>query len=187
MVFKRRIILIMFLLSILLIIPSISFSAIFSVDILGLPEPISEIQSFSIWLSVDDDFAFSDFAIGDALPQLQPGQMLGWDLQSEVVPDADRGLVFKIGGLDQDGAFLSNYYELTDGNICTFDYSGGILGVTDILQISNRSGVNQYDPLIFSHELTETTLTISSVPIPSSILLLGGGLIGCIAYRRKRS
>lgn len=167
-------------------IPSISMSAIFSVDIDGLPEPISEIQSFSIWLAVDDEFAFSEFAFGDAVPQLASGQTLGWDVNTSIAMDAERGLVFQFGGLDQDGLFLSNYYDLTNGTLCSFDYSGEILGVTDIFQISNRIGENQVEAFQLSYELSDTSLTISAVPIPSSLLLLCGGFVGLIAYRRRK-
>lgn len=178
----------LFLLFIFLLIgfPIVSSAALFTVEIDGLGEPVSEIQSFSIWFSVDEAFTFSDFSFGSAVSQAEAGQVLGWDSQSEIVTDIDRGLVFKIGGLDRDGAFMGNYFDLKNGTICTFEYSGLILGMTDILQISNRDGVNMYEALNLDYDLSPEGLKIAPIPIPPAFLLLGGGLLGLVGIRRKR-
>jgi hypothetical protein len=167
--------------------PGFSTAALFTIDIDGLPEPDSGIQSFSIWLSVDSDFAFTDFVYGDAVPQGEAGQVIGWDQQADIATDPTRGLVFKVGGLDQDGAFLSNSFNLTNGDIVTFDYSGTILGVTDIFQFSDPAGDNQVAALGLQYDFTDSALQISNVPIPPGILLLGSGLLGLIGIRRRVS
>ena len=165
------------------ILPAISYAeTTFVIDIDGLNEPISEIQSFSIWLNVDVDFTFSNFASGDAIPD---AIMMGWDIQKDIASDADRGRVLKLGGLDRDGAFMDNFNELSNGIICSFDYEGVITGVSDVFQFSDRSGNNRVDDLGLKYVLSSTGLHISAVPIPAAIYLFGAGLIGIVSLRRK--
>jgi hypothetical protein len=80
---------------------------------------------------------------------------------------------------------LGNRFDLSNGLICTFDYEGLILGLTDIVQFSDPAGVNQLENLGLLAEFTETGLHIAPVPIPSAVLLLGSGILGMLGIRRK--
>lgn len=180
---SKRKVLLGLIVSILTILSSMSYAATaFVVDIDGLNEPISEIQSFSIWLNVDGEFAISNLNTGNAIPE---GLALGWDIQNDVVIDDKRGQVLKLGGLDQDGAFMLNHNELSNGVIFTFEYVGNILGVTDVFQFSDRTGTNKVEDLKLTYDLSPTGLHIRAVPIPAAIYLFGAGLIGVIGLRRK--
>jgi len=172
----------------LMLYPVLSFAAPvpFTINIADLNEPVSEIQSFTFWFSVDNNFSFTNSQLGTAVPQNEFDQKNGWDSQFDIQIDDDRDRVFKVGGIDQDGSFFTNYFDLCNGTIATFDYEGTILGLTDVFQISNRSGNNMVKALKLNYILNNSGLNVSAVPIPGAIWLLCSGLIGIVGIRRKR-
>jgi hypothetical protein len=176
-----------FALLIVVLVP-ISFlhAATFTGEIGGLSNP-SGISAFSIWLSVDSSFGFSNFnEDGSAIPT---GGTLKWDFDVlAIADDPTLGRVFKIGAFDQDGLYLSNRQDLLNGVLFSFDYVGTILGLTDVIQFDPGNGSNLYpSPVALKSFDSATGVAFAPVPIPAAVWLLSGGLAGLMALRRRMS
>ena len=185
MALTRKLVIISIVFSMILLVRSVTYAAPFQITISGLPEPISEIQTFLITLEVSDDFSADLFSFGDAIPT---GGTLGWDNTPYNITGNPGDRVWKIDGLDQDGLFLDDYHDMVNGVICTFDYVGSILGVDESqLLISNRVGDNQWVNLGLQYTLSANEMVISAIPIPGAVWLLGSGLIGLVGIRRRFS
>jgi hypothetical protein len=179
----RKFIFIIIAMGILLYSPSIFASTVFTADIEGLGAV--EVLGFTVWLDVSDDFSFSDFSRGDAIPAGQPGQVLGYGDSPPARIEA--GPVFQYGAFDQDNAFIgTSKFPLMNGTLFSFSYDGSINDLA-LAQFDPGNGSNLFPDFINSAGLTADGVTFQVVPIPSAILLLGGGLIGLIAVRRRRS
>ncbi len=164
-------------------------AATMTIDILGLDET-TPVEGFTIWLDVSDDFTLDSGAnLGDAIPE---PLNLGWGQDNF---DVVGGETLRMGFSDQDNLFLGLSNPLVDGTLLSFDYTGVVEGLA-LAQIFSGDLV----PVDF---FAEGTITLSSftdtnitflgpgdiggpVPIPSTVLLLGSGLIGLIGIRRRR-
>jgi hypothetical protein len=170
-------------LSIFIISPS-AFS--YSVTISG---PVSSIgiHGFTFWFTVSNDFAFSNFAFGTAIPS---GGTLGW---SQNPPANKTATTLKTGGTDDDFLFFSTPgFQMTAGTILSFDIDAGSItalgsGTNDRIQFDPGDGSNLFSDTVFLASSDTNGANFSAIPIPSTIVLLGGGLIGLVALRRRRS
>lgn len=181
-----RIIAVLFMLQLLIISPS-SADAALEMSIGDYEIGIGEIANIAVELSgLSEDFladAF-DFEIqfsplgGLTASNIQPGAIL---------PAALPGITFN-SQVRSDGAlafyavFSAEPPEIpTDGTLATFDLRGDVPGLynLDFTRFSiSRKGVTSPDAFA-------TSGSINVVPIPSALLLLGGGLLGLIGIRRK--
>jgi hypothetical protein len=153
---------------------------------------VGGIEAFTFWLYVGGDFAFDNVQLGSAIPT---DGTLGWDIDSQSISnDPTYGLVFKLGAFDQDGLFLSDPHYMQDGIIASFDY-GGFLGDFAVIQFDPGDGSNLYQmdsenpnhfDVIQLLSRSETGSTFSAIPIPSTLLLLGSGLVGLIGLKRRK-
>jgi hypothetical protein len=155
--------------------------------------PVSslDIHGFTFWFEVSTDFAFSNFAFGDAIPAGDASQLVGW---TENPPPNKVGTVFKTGGSDDDFLFFfTEGFQMTAGTILSFDITAGSLttlgsgGDDEIIQFDPGDGSNLFSDKVFLASSDENGANFSAVPIPSTIILLGGGLIGLVAIRRRRA
>jgi hypothetical protein len=95
------------------------------------------------------------------------------------------------GGVTQvESVDLLGSNPMVDGVIGILTYTGTIAWNTN--QFANgyefRQKGNIFIPMMMSGNLTDGgTVTFDAVPIPSTIVLLGGGLLGLVALRRRRS
>lgn len=178
---KRISIIFIALLSVLVVIPS-AFA--YSVTISGLANIPEDIHGFTLWFDVSDDFDFSNFSFGDAIPS---GGTLGWS--EDPVPNIDASTL-KVGGVDQDFLFLSAPgFQMTDGTILSFDIVAGTitplgLGSREVIQFDPGDGTNLFNDKILLG-VSDINGANFAVPIPSALLLLGGGIIGLLGIRRK--
>jgi hypothetical protein len=187
---SRNLLIVLVALFALFLFAPLAFSASFSADILGLPNP-SGIAGYTIWLSIGDTFDFSEFLHGDAMPSGQPGQIFGWmDSPAAKIVENEPGMgrVFKFGSSDFDNALSSgtNRFDLENGNLFSFSYDGSIIDLA-LVQFDPGDGSNLFPDLIETIRFGSDGVTFQAVPIPSAILLLGGGLISLIVVRRRRS
>ena len=113
---------------------------------------------------------------------------LGWDVDDSfgVVTEPGRGLLFKVGAFDQDYLFLDNRFDLLNGEIFSFDYEGQLLGF-NLIQFDPGNGSNLYPDTIMVVSSDDSGAIFAAVPIPSTIILLGGGLVGLLVIRRRRA
>jgi hypothetical protein len=79
---------------------------------------------------------------------------------------------------------LSTPEAINSGVLASFDITGLAIG-SYLLNFSsmNLGNLNSEDILNFQ----TVAGTVNVVPIPSAILLLGGGLVSLVALRRRRS
>jgi len=181
---KRISIIFIALLSVLIIIPS-AFS--YSVSITGPVVPVSslDIHGFTFWFDVSNDFAFSNFSFGSAIPS---GGTLGWS--QDPAPNIDVATL-KVGGVDQDFLFLDTQgLQMTDGTILSFDIDAGSItplgsGLSDLIQFDPGDGSNIFNDSVFLLSSDSNSANFSTVPIPPTVLLLGAGLMGLVGIRRR--
>lgn len=148
--------------------------------------PLAEIQSFQFIFDVSEDFSFDLFSYGSAIPT---NGTFGWD---KFLNHNQNKNQFKIMGGDRDGQWDLNYHDLRTGVLATFNYSGDIYSIDEsALQFSNRTSSNTWPSLRdiekVSYNLTETSITFSAVPIPSTLLLLGGGIAAIAGGTRRKT
>jgi hypothetical protein len=176
---------------------TVAIGATFSISLSNLPDP-SEIENFKLELVVSNDFEYTpnSFAFGSAVPPVPtaPPTVLPWSVNSD---PTTTGTIFTIDafnsdildflpGVTGDGIYTEN--NLVNGIFGTFDYSlGNITGVGSYL-IGNKDGFPvSYDNTITFDFQPNSSVNFNAVPIPSTILLLGGGLIGLVGLRRRKS
>jgi hypothetical protein len=176
----------------------------------GLPDP-SLIESFTVIFDVTNDFAIAagSFQRGSAVPFVADTNpnLLPWDASNQrgsavpFVADTNPNLLpwdasnstgtgtftvelsngdlfdpFLPPAFQKDGVYSEN--NLLNGELFRFEIlEGSITGIQYFLAADSTGIAVPYD--------YEVDFRI--VPIPSTILLLGGGLIGLVALRRKRS
>jgi hypothetical protein len=190
---------------VLCLIALLSFSAIsasaatYSIFLDNLPNP-SEIEAIVLNFEVGTGFDYIEdsLVLGEAAPPNNRAEdiLFPWDFANPN-PVADEGLFTidtyntdvldlsptVIGGVQySDGLYNQN--NLVDGLLLSFDYEGtlSLLGFS----ATNSSGFPvSYASLLEAVEITDG-LVISQVPIPSSLLLLSGGLIGFAFCRRRK-
>lgn len=157
-----------------------AYSAVFTIEI-DDTVPLNKIQSFQFIFEVSSDFSFSNFTYGNAIPS---DGMLGWDQELKL-----SDTMFNVLGGDKDGLYLNNPHDLKTGVLGSFDFEGNILKMQEnAIQFLNHRGDNQWGSLQssgISYTLTQNNLSFSAVPVPSSLLLLGGGLCALFGIRRK--
>ncbi|MBW1925121.1 MAG: PEP-CTERM sorting domain-containing protein [Deltaproteobacteria bacterium] len=175
-------------LGLVLLASSPVLAAPFTIEITGLPNP-SGIGGFTFWFDVSDDFdLLSDRNFGSGIPG---DGSFGWAFDANQVVGSQGARLFKVGAFDQDGLYLDDPHNLQDGILLQFEYAGEIYEAKKI-EFSNYAG-DTSGPSDFnlSASLSPSGLLISSsttvIPIPSTVLLLGSGLFGLVALRRKRS
>ncbi len=157
-------------------------AATISASIEGLDSPIA-IESYSIKFAVTDQIVFENFQRGDAVPA--PVGNLGWD----------GGISSKDGVMtvfDANWDYLNDTTSnpLTNGKLFSFDYTGGILGLTNFW-FFDETGEYTYDIEIINADTWmqdgQIRFARAIVPIPPSIVLFGFGLFGffSVRYRQK--
>ena len=170
-----------------------SFAANFTANISGLT--VEEVVSATVWFEVGNDFLLTDssFTLGSAVPVLGT---LGWEIvkgdkSDSIVDDPERGHVYKVDILDLDNMLTKYIYPLNNGAIFTFDYSGTIIGLSDIIYLKdNNQGGDLIDLIdsgkfVASLSLAENYLNFAPIPIPGAIWLLCSGLIGLAGISRR--
>lgn len=162
---------------------SSAHAALFTIEI-DDTVPLTEIQSFQIIFDVSSDFTFNSgsFAYGSAI---DTSGTMGWDHMNKLENSS-----LTISGGDRDGMFMLDYHDLMTGILATFDYTGTIEGVDEAgLQFSNHAGINQWSSLKalgVTYSINSNSLVFSSVPVPSSLLLLGGGICALMGIVRRK-
>ena len=161
-------------------------SSTFTVNIEGVTG--QEIQAFTLWFDIGEDFTFSDFTLGDAVPTVGT---LGWEVvkgidDGSIFEDPERGWVYKVDVYDADGLWTNNPNFLVDGELFTFVFDGTLSGLTDVVQLITINAENLIASGAFTYSISDNGVVISAVPVPPAILLLGSGLAGIFAMRRRR-
>jgi hypothetical protein len=175
---KQKIsILILVMAAIIILSPTVHASLVNTLSISGLPDP-SGVEAFNVWYDVDTDFVLISSTVGGtAIPT---AINLGWAEDGASVA----GDLFKFSGSNMDGWALSIENNMLNGAFASFEYEGTILGV-NFFQFGDIGG-NEIGTISLDG-LTATSTDFSNVPIPSTILLLGGGLVALVGLRRRRS
>jgi hypothetical protein len=144
-----------------------------SIDISGITtEEIADF-SFTLFIVPED----GGLLIGSPA-NVAKGGAIGGNTTAGGIPGSDYSISF----LGNANFFDPNY--LTDGTMFTFDLSVIGTGSWDLVLSDVVFGGlfgNQIDVM------ADNGTVGSPVPIPSAILLLGGGLIGLIGIRRRKS
>jgi hypothetical protein len=188
---RRLLIAIFVLFTVLLFSPSAFSATVFTADIMGLSNP-SGIAGYTVWLSIGDSFTFEEFTPGDAMPSGKAGQTYGWidSPAAKIVEDEPgKGRVFKYGSSDLDHALSrgANRFDLENGTLFSFTYEGDIIDLSKA-QFDPGDGPDMFPSLVDVKSFDAVGVTFQYVvPIPSAIFLLGGGLLGLITVRRRRS
>jgi hypothetical protein len=186
----------------ILFVGSNSFAATYSLYLENLPDP-SEIENITFMFDVSDDFEYyaDSLTLGPAAPPNQaPDTQYPWvfaynnpvvnngqfivDAYNSDVNDFNETWI-TIPGVGTFQTSDGNYNEnnLVNGLLWSFDYEGTI-SLSNYL-IGDSTGMPiSYLSLINVTERPDG-LAVSQVPIPSAILLLGGGLVGLLGIRRK--
>jgi hypothetical protein len=155
-----------------------------SIDVGGF-----DIFGFTTWLDVGSDFAFTGGIPSDPYGGAVPGVWFDEGVTLGSVSDSPR--LSKFGSSDF-GSLFSPFTEtpLMDGTLFSFDYTGTINGLY-LVQFPDYSAQDLYqsgDIFLASSNFTgeNTGAIFNAVPIPSTILLLGGGLAALVGLRRRR-
>ena len=148
-----------------------------------------EVTEFTMWFAVGENFTLRDFTLGDAVPED------GWEIvqgadEESIVYDGELGWVYKVNVryAQQEDSLRSDYsYCLVDGELFSFKYDGLLEGMTDVFELIDISGDDLIESGRFVYTIDDNGIVISAVPIPPAFLLLGTGLAGIFAMRRRRS
>jgi hypothetical protein len=188
---KRFIIIFTLLLTAFLFIPCSSFGYItyleidesinlgsvsgFQFDVLGYDIQDLELEIFYAGEQVDVDGVLRSPAVPTALGPNYP-----WEITTTPT-----------GIFAYDNSYGT--FPLSAGVILSLESSSDVIFLLDNLVLAdNNSSTGYYEDSPYflpSEQLSSregSVFTISAVPVPSSIFLLGGGLLGFLAYRRKQ-
>jgi hypothetical protein len=177
-----RIIALFFVLQLIFVIPG-SVDAAPVISIGDYEIQIGEIETIDVLISdISDtiintfDFTLEFNADGLMASNLLPGSSVPSPMWFQGQIDNDNGTVKALYSV-----FMPPQPQIdTDGIIASFDLTGLIPGVYD-LRIANVSFSDTTTPVI----VETINGSISVVPIPPALLLLGSGLVGIIGLRRR--
>ena len=152
-----------------------------TVDIL-LSDIDTDFNSFSFYLNFDSAaLSISNVTVGSVVPS----EMGFWFGSSIGVDEEDS----EIGELS---LFYSPFTDSlptlgTDGVLASFDLTGIAEGEYELLFDSLAFSLNSEDAIAIdaTNGIVNVTAAANAVPIPSAILLLGGGLFGMLGIRKK--
>ena len=164
------------LFSICLLLGSTAKAATYTINIEGLDDVNgSGIAGFTLFLDVSNDFVKNSGVLGDAIPTT------GMWLEDSYADPA------KFGAADWGPLLLNaDLAPLQNGAILTIDYDGTIFGFNTI-QFIDLAGENMYRNTISLDSITANGATFAVVPVPGAVWLLGAGLSGLVALRRRNS
>lgn len=188
---KQKLHQILALISLVFIIESSAYaSSTFTMNIENITD--QNIVAFTSWFSVDESFTFRDFSFGDSVPTVGTFKWLAvkGERPDSIVQDAERGLVYKVDALDYDNAFnpSGEFYPLLNGTLFTFTYEGTLNALTDVLILRDRNNDNLIETGNFViKDFSATGGTLAPVPVPSTLLLLGGGIFALVGGTRRKN
>lgn len=171
------------LLSVFVLLFGVNFSkaATFNVTLTGT-DVIDPIHAFTIWLEVSGDFSINGVVLGDAIPTKLA--TFGWLADQPTVVSGNPA-IFKYGASDWDYTWDLVPNPLGDGTLFSLDYDGSVLNLNRV-EFSDITGLNNlYPSQVTLESFTQTGLSFTAVPIPSTLFLLGGGLVGLFGIRRR--
>ena len=166
------------------LILTVGQASAYTVTIDGL-DSVDSIHGFTLWFDVSADFDYSNLALGDAIPATIS---MGWVADT---PSVDGSNVFKYGASDWDLVMFAAPNPLLSGTLFNFDYTGTIFGF-NLIQFADATAGNLYADgnsgaiKLLSFDENGAAFGTSQVPIPGAIWLLGSGLFGLVAIRRRR-
>ena len=168
-------------------------AATYSIEAEGLPD-LSEIESLKIFFDVGDDFTYitDSLVLGSDIPENQAEDTLyPWTFVDDNPTVSSSTFIVEIYNSDvydfteiagfADGVYNEN--NLVNGVLATFDFTGTI--TFNSCKANNSEGLSISYDLIANENANGVTFSTSAIPIPSAIMLLGGGLLGLIGIRRK--
>jgi hypothetical protein len=146
-------------------------------------EPL-DVSGFTIWLEVGNDFSADEdlFSTGSAIPD---SWVADTNLGDIVVDDSGTS-IFKIGYSDLNAILdIQDPVSMDSGSLFSFNYTGTIIDYY-LIKLPDLTNTDYYENgTIVVGSIDENSLVLAPVPIPSAILLLGGGLLGILGIRRK--
>ena len=153
----------------LCIFSSVSLASIYYVSAEN-PEPY-EIEGITMWFDVSPDFSLINYEKESGIPVL-------W-VEDPCLPIVGSGQLV-IGY--RDGWVLSLGEYMGTGLLFSFEYSGMIYGLADLF-VPNGLIEDQSQYAII--RTGEDYMEISFVPLPAPFWLLGSGILGVLAVKRK--
>lgn len=93
--------------------------------------------------------------------------------------------MFKIDALDMDDALGLGGQNLQNGTIFDFLYSGSIIDFARIEFGVGSTNIFGTDIVLTSFDASAGWANFSTVPIPAAVWMLGTGLLGLVAIRRR--
>lgn len=143
-----------------------------------------DLSGFTVWLEVGDDFSVDEslFSTGSAIPD---SWLADGNLGNIVTLDSGE-TIFKIGYSDFNALIdPEDLSPMTSGSLFSFEYTGTIID-SFLIKLPDLYNTDYYENgTIMIGSIDANSLVLAPVPIPSAILLLGGGLLGMLGIRRK--
>ena len=72
------------------------------------------------------------------------------------------------------------------GDIAIFSFKAGAVGTLDLVLDVDNTVIGDDDALNIPYDLTNGTVTVNVIPEPLTMTLLASGLLGLVAYRRRK-